>query len=768
MKANGCNLTQLGLNDTQLTVGGSVDIDGNLACVENSYGTHLYHRNDGSKWIQFDTIEDGDECSISGRTIAVYRGSIQLYKYNQDLNEVVPIQGGQISEGYFESIDLNKDYLVSLWEQDVFVHHSNEINRTVSFHQKLNIGPFSYDENQLALGDDILVVGSDNHTYIYSLQDGDWMESITLDESFDNIKISGRTLLVTKDNNTSLASEVYSFNIQDCTQDMPTQLPSLSPSSRPSVSSLPTTAFRFTCFEPDDGGYDGILYNAVRSYVSQDCANNEECEIGQVYDWPMNSWCVGNVKSMSSLFQSMDTFNEDINGWNTSSVTTMYSMFEGASSFNRNLSNFDTSSVNNMVSMFYRASSFSGQGVSNFDTSSVTKMNYMFLKASSFDSDVSSFDTSSVTDMTSMFAYARAFNQDLSNFDTSSVTTMIGMFNQAKAFNGDVSSFDTSRVTDMGGMFSGATSFNGDVSNFNTSSAIDMGSMFEEATSFNGDVSNFDTSSVTDMRFMFSKASSFNKDLSNFNTSSVAGMSWMFWGATSFDGDVSNFDVSSVTDMTEMFDSATSFSQDLCSWQDNFPYTKADDIFEDSGCTYQDTPQEVQQGPFCASDCGGAPSVSPTSSTAPTKSVQPTQSPTVSSSPTDTCYWVDIVVVFDDYPEETSWDIQTINEPGDNVVLKTFNGTSEANKLQSESMCLKVGEYQFTIYDEYGDGIEAPGHYNVTSEGNLIVKGGQFGHSESTIFSIPYEPPVVLTVLDIVQPLGTGEDHTLTLSPSGK
>ena len=50
-----------------------------------------------------------------------------------------------------------------------------------------------------------------------------------------------------------------------------------------------------------------------------------------------------------------------------------------------------------------------------------------------------------------------------------------------------------------------------------------------------------------------------------------------------------------------------------------------------------------------------------------------------------------------------------MNDSGDNAVLKTFNGTSEveANKLQSESMCLKVGEYQFTIYDEYGDGIKA-------------------------------------------------------------
>ena len=216
------------------------------------------------------------------------------------------------------------------------------------------------------------------------------------------------------------------------------------------------------CFDADDGGRDGVLYNAVRAYVSQDCANNENCEIGQTYGWPMNSWCVKNVKDMSWLFSDMDTFNENISDWNTSSVTDMNSMF------------------------------------------------YSLCGASLFNGDLSNFDTSSVTDMSFMFYYA--------------------------------------------------ISFDGDVSNFNTSSVTNMGSMFSEASSFNRDLSNFDTSSVTNMNTMFYNTVSFNKD--------------------------------------------------LCSWQDRFPYTNAVDIFTNSNCTYQDTPQDVQKGPFCASDCQSSSVVS--------------------------------------------------------------------------------------------------------------------------------------------------------------
>ena len=182
-------------------------------------------------------------------------------------------------------------------------------------------------------------------------------------------------------------------------------------------------------------------------------------------------------------------------------------------------------------------------------------------------------------------------------------------------------------------MFWDAISFSGQgVSNFDTSSVTDMSWMFSGVSSFNRDLSNFDTSSVTNMENMFRYARAFNGDLSNFDTSSVTYMWSMFSGATSFNQDVSSFDLSSVTNMYSMFKGATSFNQDLCSWQDSFPYTNAFDIFTNSNCTYQATPNEDQKGPFCASNCG-APSMSPSSSLAPPATAQPStpQSPTVSN-----------------------------------------------------------------------------------------------------------------------------------------
>ena len=76
-------------------------------------------------------------------------------------------------------------------------------------------------------------------------------------------------------------------------------------------------------------------------------------------------------------------------------------------------------------------------------------------------------------------------------------------------------------------------------------------------------------------------------------------------GATSFNGDLSGWDTSNVITMDAMFQGTTSFNQDLCAWGDKFPYNQAEDIFVDSGCTYQDDPKEDQKGPFCASDCNG-------------------------------------------------------------------------------------------------------------------------------------------------------------------
>ena len=143
------------------------------------------------------------------------------------------------------------------------------------------------------------------------------------------------------------------------------------------VTPPPTPPITYECFGADEGGENGILYNAVRAYVSQDCANNQECPVAKIYSWPMNSWCVGSVKDMSYLFYEMGTYNEDISDWNTSSATNMESMFSWATAFNGDLSNFDTASVTDMGSMFYGATSFN-RDLSNFNTSSVTAMSWMF------------------------------------------------------------------------------------------------------------------------------------------------------------------------------------------------------------------------------------------------------------------------------------------------------------------------------------------------------------------------------------------------------
>src|SRR6056300_464191 len=149
-----------------------------------------------------------------------------------------------------------------------------------------------------------------------------------------------------------------------------------------------------------------------------------------------------------------------------------------------------------------------------------------------------------------------------------------------------MNSWCVGKVTDMVELFYEMSTFNEDISPWNVSQVQNMYGMFWDATSFNEDISLWDVSQVRNMIGMFGYASSFNGDLSLWNVSQVQSMRGMFNRASSFNGDLSSWDISQVQNMVYMFQWASSFNQNLCAWADkNFPYTKATDIFDGSGCT---------------------------------------------------------------------------------------------------------------------------------------------------------------------------------------
>ncbi|MCX2743528.1 endonuclease [Mangrovivirga sp. M17] len=103
----------------------------------------------------------------------------------------------------------------------------------------------------------------------------------------------------------------------------------------------------------------------------------------------------------------------------------------------------------------------------------------------------------------------------------------------------------------------------------------------------------------------------------------------------------------------------------------------------------------------------------------------------------DSCLETEITLSLttDNYGYETSWILK------DQSTGATISSGSQyqSNKSYTESFCLPDGDYSFTIYDSYGDGIccfYGYGSYSLDYNGQTIVSGGDFGGSELTYFSI--------------------------------
>jgi hypothetical protein len=97
---------------------------------------------------------------------------------------------------------------------------------------------------------------------------------------------------------------------------------------------------------------------------------------------------------------------------------------------------------------------------------------------------------------------------------------------------------------------------------------------------------------------------------------------------------------------------------------------------------------------------------------------------------------VNVDITFDDYSEETSWEIVQNGN-----VLASSNGLYPAGGTSvSESVCLAPGCYDFVISDDYGDGLccaYGNGSYEVSNAaGTSLAAGGNFTDSETTNFCV--------------------------------
>ena len=107
--------------------GGSVNIDGNLACIVGrgyqGSNVNLYRQDSNSKWVRFVSLDDARSCSISGDTIAIKFGSsTKLYNYHQDLNKIVLIQDPIPTGQEVSPMTLIDDYLVFWVRGRVDIH----------------------------------------------------------------------------------------------------------------------------------------------------------------------------------------------------------------------------------------------------------------------------------------------------------------------------------------------------------------------------------------------------------------------------------------------------------------------------------------------------------------------------------------------------------------------------------------------------------------------------------------------------------------------
>jgi len=98
----------------------------------------------------------------------------------------------------------------------------------------------------------------------------------------------------------------------------------------------------------------------------------------------------------------------------------------------------------------------------------------------------------------------------------------------------------------------------------------------------------------------------------------------------------------------------------------------------------------------------------------------------------------------DRHASELSWKLNAIDGGVESLVgsgppANTYYANNIGYKDAAHG-CLPPGNYGFTIYDSYGDGIAEPGYYRLTVNGEVLVLSRDFGAERSTDFVIGSTP----------------------------
>merc|ERR1711862_50140 len=92
--------------------------------------------------------------------------------------------------------------------------------------------------------------------------------------------------------------------------------------------------------------------------------------------------------------------------------------------------------------------------------------------------------------------------------------------------------------------------------------------------------------------------------------------------------------------------------------------------------------------------------------------------------------------------------------PNESVMSKNVGSYTTPGNTYTDTGCIPSAEYEFTITDNYGDGIccnYGSGSYKVTYNGAVVAEGGQFGQSETKEFGEVIVQPTPSPVVNPTQ-----------------